>query len=204
MQENQTDADSRADEKDSLQLRREAKAFIWETLKIVIISLAIIIPIRYFVVQPFFVRGASMQPNFQNNDYILIDEISYRFKSPSRGEVVVFRSPEDTAQFFIKRIIGLPGETIQIRDGQVRIFNEQEPQGIVLSETYLPDNLQTDGVITVKVDPNEYFVMGDNRPNSSDSRRWGPVNTTLITGRVLVRVWPLSDFGHPGLPTYNF
>ncbi|MBI4160765.1 MAG: signal peptidase I [Candidatus Yanofskybacteria bacterium] len=92
--------------------RSNGLSFIWETVKIIIVSLAIIVPIRYFIVQPFFVKGASMESSFADGDYILIDEITYRFRNPDRGEVVVFRFPEDHSQFFIKRIIGLPNETL--------------------------------------------------------------------------------------------
>lgn len=170
-------------------------AFIWETVKIVVISLAIIIPIRYFLVQPFFVKGASMEPTFEDGDYILIDEISYRFKEPVRGEVVVFRFPEDRSQFFIKRVIGLPGETVEIKDDKVVIYNAKNPQGFGLPENYLDQGQHTMGNTRLKLDPNEYFVMGDNRLRSSDSRRWGPLNESLITGRVFFRAWPVREFG---------
>ncbi|HEY4507189.1 MAG TPA: signal peptidase I [Candidatus Paceibacterota bacterium] len=179
-----------------------ALAFAWETIKIVIISLAIIIPIRYFLVQPFFVKGASMEETFNDGDYILIDEISYRFSQPERGEIVVFRFPEDRSQFFIKRIIGLPGETIEIKNDHVLIYNKQNPGGLVLEEDYLSDGQHTLGELRVKLDPNEYFVLGDNRLKSSDSRRWGPLNESLITGRVFFRAWPASDFGKVKTGTY--
>lgn len=170
-------------------------AFIWETVKIVVISLAIIIPIRYFLVQPFFVKGASMEPTFEDNDYILIDEISYRFKNPERGEVVVFRFPEDRSQFFIKRLIGMPEETIEIKDDKITIYNKQNPGGLELDETYLDKGQHTIGNLRIKLDPHEYFVMGDNRLRSSDSRRWGALNRSLITGRVFFRAWPIREFG---------
>ena len=143
--------------------------FVWETGKIVIISLVIIIPIRYFVVQPFFVRGDSMLPNFNDGEYLIIDEISYRFSDPDRGDVIVFRFPEQPSQFFIKRIIGLPTEKIIIKDGTVTIANSKDPTGFVLSEPYLTEI--TPGSLEIKLDPNEYFVLGDNRDSSSDSRR---------------------------------
>ena len=99
--------------------RNELLAFVWETIKVVVISLAIILPIRYYLVQPFFVKGASMESNFEDGDYLLIDEISYRFSEPVRGDVIVFRYPEDRSQFFIKRIIGMPGETIEVKNNKV-------------------------------------------------------------------------------------
>jgi signal peptidase I len=168
-------------------------SFIWETTKIVLISLAIVLPIRYFLVQPFFVKGESMVPNFQNQDYILVDKLSYRFNEPKRGDVVVFKYPLDPKEYFIKRIIGLPGETVEVKNNHVTIYNSQYPSGLTLDEAiYLPRENETEGNLRVKVDPNEYFVMGDNRMHSSDSRRWGQVNKTFLSGIALVRLWPLG------------
>ena len=170
--------------------RREAFAFVWETVKVVIISLAIIIPVRYFLVQPFFVKGASMEPTFDDGNYILIDEISYRFKTPERGDIVVFRYPLDKSQFFIKRVVGLPGDTVEIKNDKVTIFNQQNTNGLVLKEPYLSPDQHTLGNIKVRLDDNDYYVLGDNRLKSSDSRFWGPVNKSLITGRVFFRALP--------------
>lgn len=173
-------------------MRDEIFAFIWETVKIVVISLAIILPIRYFLVQPFFVKGASMESNFQDGDYIFVDEISYDFHNPNRGDVVIFRYPLDQTQFFIKRVIGLPGETVEVKDNKVIIYNQAHPEGFTLQEPYLDPGQETLGTLRMKLDGNEYFVMGDNRLQSSDSRRWGPVNRALITGRAFIRLWPVS------------
>lgn len=184
------------------EFRDEAFAFIWETIKIVIISLAIIIPVRYFVVQPFFVKGASMEPVFENNDYILIDEITYQFREPKRGEVVVFRAPEDPSQFFIKRVIGLPGETVRIKNNAVIITNKENPNGFTLAESYLSDGQETLGDVKSVLSGSQYFVLGDNRLQSSDSRRWGALSRRLITGRVLVRIWPFDKFQKFEAPAY--
>jgi signal peptidase I len=184
-------------------LRQETLAFIWETTKVVIISLAIIVPVRYFLVQPFFVKGASMETAFDDGDYILIDEISYRFRTPERGEIVVFRFPEDKSQFFIKRIVGLPEETIEIKDNKVAISNKQHPEGFILNEPYLDSEQRTIGNSRIKLDPNEYFVLGDNRLKSSDSRRWGPLNVAFITGRVFFRAWPVNKFGEVQKANYQ-
>lgn len=173
-------------------VKNELLAFVWETVKVVVISLAIILPIRYYLVQPFFVKGASMEPNFEDGDYILVDELTYHFREPKRGEVVIFRFPQQPSQFFIKRIIGLPEETVQIKDNQVTIFNKSNPKGFVLRENYLAENQKTLGALTAKLDNNEYYVLGDNRLQSSDSRRWGSVNKTLIIGRAFIRPWPLN------------
>lgn len=173
-------------------LSREVLAFFWETFKIVVISLVIIIPIRYYIVQPFFVKGASMESNFQDGDYLFVDELSYQMGDPERGDVVVFRYPLDQSQFFIKRIIGLPSETIEIKEGKVIIYNKLNPEGFTLNEPYLDVGQETQGVFRTKLDGNEYFVLGDNRLRSSDSRVWGPLNRSLVTGKAFIRLWPFS------------
>ena len=173
--------------------KKEMFSFIWEMIRVIIVSLAIIIPIRYYVVQPFFVKGASMESTFENNDYILIDELSYFFRDPRRDEIIVFRSPENSSQFFIKRIIGLPGDTVKIENNKVSIFNDQSPEGLLLNESsYLDRGQETRGNITMTISSSNYFVMGDNRLQSSDSRRWGELDKSLITGKVFIRIWPLN------------
>ena len=173
-------------------VKSDILAFAWETIKVVVISLAIILPIRYYLVQPFFVKGASMEPNFEDGDYLLVDELSYRFSFPERGDVIIFRYPNDPSQFFIKRIIGLPSETIEIKDNTVKIYNKDIPEGFVLDEKYSAPDQKTLGNAVVRIDDNEYFVLGDNRLQSSDSRRWGMVNKSLITGRAFLRPWPFT------------
>ncbi|MBI2677044.1 MAG: signal peptidase I [Candidatus Yanofskybacteria bacterium] len=173
--------------------RKELLSFFWEVIRIVVISVAIIVPVRYFLVQPFFVRGASMESLFEDGDYLLIDEISYRFRQPQRGEVIVFRAPEDKSQFYIKRIIGLPGEEVQIKDGEITILNKENPKGLDLDESlYLDKGVKTIGNLNISIGPGEYFVLGDNREHSSDSRIWGQVNKKLITGRAFFRAWPFD------------
>lgn len=184
-------------------LGREVASFFWETIKIVAISLIIILPIRYYVVQPFFVKGASMESNFEDGDYIFVNELAYEVGQPHRGDVIVFRYPLDQTQFFIKRIIGLPNETVEIKDNKVIVYNDQHPEGFVLNEPYLDAGQQTLGDLKIKLDDNEYFVMGDNRLESSDSRRWGPVNRSLITGEAYIRLWPLSRIEIVPHPTYS-
>ena len=184
--------------------RSEALLFFWEVAKAIIISLAIIIPVRYFLVQPFFVKGPSMQSTFQDGDYVLIDEISYRFQAPERGDVVIFIAPNEPDEHYIKRIIALPGETIQIRDSKVIIFNKKNPKGFALDESgYLDSNQITQGELTQKLDGDDYFVMGDNRLHSSDSRVWGLLNHKLITGRVFFRALPLAKIETFGSVEYQ-
>ncbi|MBU6414672.1 signal peptidase I [Patescibacteria group bacterium] len=167
----------------------------WEILKIVLVAAMIAIPIRYFIAQPFIVKGASMEPNFEDTQYLIIDETSYYFRSPERGEVVVFRYPLNPSEFFIKRVIGLPGERVEIKNGKVMIYNASHPDGFVLQEPYLPQGLLTSGDKIIRLSEQQYFVLGDNRERSSDSRVWGPVDRRFITGRVLLRAWPISEIG---------
>lgn len=181
---------------------KKALLFFWEIAKIVLIALAIVIPIRYFLFQPFFVRGQSMEPNFENGDYLIIDELSYRLRSPERGEVIVFKYPNNITQRYIKRIIGLSGETIEISDGQVKIYKNSQTPEILNESTYLSDLIFTSGNLKISLGQDEYFVMGDNRPVSSDSRRWGVVPKVDIIGRVYFRAWPIPAAAKIPLPAY--
>jgi signal peptidase I len=169
-------------------------SFVLELIKIVVISLVIIIPIRYFLIQPFYVKGASMEPSFQDHEYLIIDEISYRFNAPQRGDILVFRYPRDPQQFFIKRLIALPGEEVQIKDGKVYIYNVANPNGLVLDEPYLEAGVNTYDLTEekTKLGNDEFYVLGDNRNASKDSRSFGPVNRSFVIGKVLLRGWPFD------------
>lgn len=177
--------------------------FFLELIKIVIISLAIIIPVRYYLIQPFIVRGSSMEPNFSDGQYLIIDEISYRFQEPKRGDVVVFKYPKDTSQYYIKRIIGLPLETVEISGGKITIYNNEYPEGAIISEPYLIIDHETPGDLKVSVPYNEYFVLGDNRKASSDSRVWGLLPRQDIIGKAWISGWPPEHFGTIKSPTYE-
>jgi len=166
-------------------------AFLWETGKLAVISLVIILPIRYYVIQPFFVLGASMEPNFENGDYLIIDEISYRFNQPQRGDVIVFKYPNNPRQYYIKRIIGLPGEIITISDEKIVIKNKANPDGFALEEDYL-SGVETNGNISATLGFDEYYVLGDNRGASSDSRMWGALKEEFVVGRALLRAYPFD------------
>lgn len=176
---------------------RNFLSFIFELLKVVAISIVIIIPIRYFLIQPFYVKGASMEPNFHDHEYLIVDEISYRFEEPKRGDVIVFRYPRDPREYYIKRVIGLPGEKIQVKGGDILIYNENNPDGFKLEEKYLPKDLETYGTTEeiISVQPGEYYVFGDNRPTSKDSRNFGPVKKSFVIGKVLLRGWPFDRAG---------
>lgn len=167
-----------------------------EFFKVLTVAAAVALPIRYFIAQPFMVNGASMVPTYENGEYLIIDEASYYFfREPERGEVVVFRYPLNPKQFFIKRVIGLPNERVEIKNGEVRIINDERPTGWALHEPYLPDGLRTGGDMEIKLSGTEYFVMGDNRNFSSDSRRWGTLDRRFITGRAVLRAWPVNRIG---------
>lgn len=182
---------------------RTTVEFILEITKVVVISLAIIIPIRYFLVQPFYVKGASMEPNFEDHQYLIINEITYRFNDPQRGDIVVFRYPKDPRQYFIKRIIGLPGEKVVVKDGKVYIFNDEYKNGVAINENIYLDTTVTVGNKDIELGEDEYFVLGDNRSASLDSRSFGAVPKRLIVGKVWLRGWPFQEFKIFQTPEYN-
>ena len=169
------------------------KEELLELLRFTLVSLCIIIPIRVFIINPFIVSGASMFPTFHNNDFLIVDRISYQFTDPKRGEVVVFRYPLNHERFFIKRIIGLPGETVSRDSKGTLITSSNGKRSEYLSEPYIVK--ETEGVLPITLKVDEYYVMGDNRDESSDSRSWGVLPRNLITGKPLLRIFPLRDFG---------
>ncbi len=197
-QNNQSDGDV------SPSSSKAALKFFLELVQVVAISLAIIIPVRYFLVQPFYVKGASMEPNFFDHEYLIIDELSYRFKEPNRGDIVVFHYPNDPKNYFIKRVIALPGETVEIIDGQVKVYNDDYPNGIVLDERAYLDDIYTAQTRRETLKANEYFVLGDNRASSLDSRYFGPISEDVVVGRVWVRGWPFDRWKIFSPPNYNF
>lgn len=173
--------------------KESSDAFFTDLLKFILIAAVIVVPLRLFVAQPFIVSGASMVPTFQNGQYLVVDELTYHFEAPQRGDVIIFRYPKDTSQFFIKRIIGLPGETVIVKDGQVEV-QKVDGSVVTLSEPYVAN--QGNGPdATYPVGQGEYFVMGDNRPESSDSRAWGLVPRSDIVGRAFLRLLPVSSIG---------
>lgn len=183
--------------------------FMYEMAKMFLLAFIIFAPIKIFLFQPFFVQGASMEPNFENNQYLIVKEFGYKkisigkegdellavgpFKQLERQMPIVFRYPKNPKQYFIKRVIGLPGEKVEIKDNQVIIYNEENPGGFVLDEKeYLSNAVKTGPEMTMTLGDDQYFVMGDNRMASSDSRSWGSVPEKDIVGKVLLRAWPLD------------
>jgi signal peptidase I len=169
----------------------------WDLVKFAAIALAIVIPLRMFIAQPFVVSGESMLPTFHDGEYLIVDEISYIVKGASRGDVVIFRYPNDPSRFFIKRVIGMPNEKIIIKDGKVKIINQANMGGFTLNEPYINEPYSANGTYATGND--EYFVMGDNRNRSSDSRIWGILPKKFMIGRAYLRLLPLKEISYlPG------
>lgn len=176
-------------------------SFLWELARIVVIAFVVMIGFRFFVAEPFIVSGSSMVPNFHNREYLVVNKMSYRLHEPQRGDVIVFRYPKDTSQYFIKRIVGLPGEKVKVENGRVYVYNEEHPDGAVLEEDYLSNQDITFGNNELTtLGSEEYFVLGDNRLASSDSRVWGILPKHDIVGTAWLRVFPLNAFGTPDFP----
>ena len=170
------------------------KESILDFIKFAVLALIVVVPIRLFVAQPFIVSGASMVPSFESGNYLIIDELSYRFEEPKRGEAIVFRFPQEPSKFLIKRVAGLPGETIEVKGNDVTIKNEAHPEGFVWQQGDI-NSTRDRGDATITLGEDEYFVLGDNRGESADSRLWGALQREFIIGRPLIRLFPLSDVG---------
>ena len=162
-----------------------------ELLKFALVAVIIVVPVRLFIAQPFIVSGASMDPTFHNGQYLIVDEISYRFGEPERGDVIIFKYPKDPSQYFIKRVIGLPGEMVRITSDGVSV-TKTDGSTVGLEEPYIV-NEGNGGNLTVELKPDQYFVMGDNRPESSDSRVWGVLPKENIVGRAFLRLLPIQN-----------
>jgi signal peptidase I len=168
------------------------EGFIGEIVRFTIFALLIVLPIRIFIAQPFIVSGASMDPSFETGEYLIVDQLSYRFEQPQRGQIIIFKYPKDESKYFIKRIIGLPGETVVIDGTAVTIKNKENPLGFKLNEPYIIAKNEKEDSIQVTLGDNEYFVMGDNRRQSSDSRIWGTLPKQNIIGTPFVRLFPFD------------
>lgn len=176
--------------------------FFLELIKVAILAAVTIGLVRYFLFKPFYVKGQSMEPNFMEHDYLIIDELSYRFHTPERGDVIVFQAPTVPGEFYLKRVIALPGERVKIENNKIVVYNETFPQGVVMNEDYLSEPTVGATALTT-LGPDEYFVLGDNRDASYDSRRFGPIKRDAIIGRTWVRGWPVSRVSIFPEVTYN-
>jgi signal peptidase I len=191
------------EEKSEKQTEPSESSFFTEVFKFALLAFVIVVPFRIYIAQPFIVSGASMSPTFETGEYLIVDQLSYRFEEPQRGDVVIFKFPNDPSKFFIKRIIGLPGEIVQLANGETTIITPDNKTEIVLDEEYLITD-KTDDHLSISLSSNEYFVMGDNRSASSDSRVWGPVPRSNIVGKALVRLLPIAEASvYPGAYMYT-
>ena len=182
------------------------KETLWHSIRewaqVIIIALIIALPIRWYIAEPFIVNGASMDPTFATGQFLIVDRLTYRFESPKRGDVIVFEYPNDPSTYYIKRIIGLPGETVNIKDGKITIINKENPAGFMLDEPYISADHLSDDSSSRTLSSTTYFVMGDNRAQSSDSRYWGPLESHFIIGRPITRLLPLNTISlWPGQET---
>jgi signal peptidase I len=181
-------------------LLKEIYLLTTDVFETVILALALFIVINTFVAQLHQVYGSSMLPGFKDSEYLVTDKVTYRFREPQRGEIIIFKAPEAPHRDYIKRIIGLPGESLLIENNQLTIYNATHPQGLVLKETYLRPGTLTEGKkaipagVRFTIPSDSYVVLGDNREASSDSRLWGVVKRHEIIGRSLARLWPPQEF----------
>jgi signal peptidase I len=170
--------------------KEKNKSAFWETVRYAAIALIIIIPFRIFVAQPYVVSGSSMDPTFKDGDYLIVDQLSKRFEEPERGSVVIIRYPRDPSKFFIKRLVAFPNEKVEIKNGIVKIFNKENPEGIEIDDSYV--TYKKSDNFSAQLYDDEYFVMGDNRAGSSDSRVWGSLPKKNIVGRPILRLLPIN------------
>ncbi len=190
------------EEKAQTETKQSIGSFFLEIIKFALIAVLIVIPIRVYIAQPFIVNGSSMDPTFATGQYLIIDELTYHMDEPKRLDVIVFNFPQDQSKFFIKRVIGLPGETVAIMGTAVTIINKEHPEGMTLKEPYVNPNNMRNNTLTITLRDTEYFVMGDNRAASFDSRDWGPLERDLIVGRAFVRLFPVQNMNvFPGRAT---
>jgi signal peptidase I len=188
---------------DSARVSKKSLHPILEIIQFAVIALIIVIPIRMFIAQPFIVSGASMEHTFHTGEYLIVDQVTYQFHQPVRGDVIIFRYPRDPSKYFIKRVIGVPGDTVVIEGNVVTIFNDSYPEGLTLTESYIK-SMEPNTELKETLGDREYFVMGDNRDQSSDSRVWGVLQEENIIGRALVRLFPVTEAGlFPGFVRFT-
>lgn len=191
-------ADNDLSTKEKLSRFKKDHNFWYEVLKFAALVIFVVLPFRALVAQPFMVSGVSMEPTFHNNDYLIVNQLSKRFGSLERYDVVVFKAPSDESKYYIKRIIGLPGETVTVKEGIVTVISHNNNNPIIIDDYYTQG--ETFGYTDITLGSEEYFVLGDNRQNSSDSRVWGTLPSENIIGTPFLRLLPLSDASiNPGM-----
>ena len=169
--------------------------FFLDFVETAVVALSIFVVVYLFLVQPHEIKGGSMEPTFNNNEYILTDKISYRFKEPKRGDVVIFKAPKNPDVDYIKRIIGLPGERIKIQNGAIYINGKKLSEPYIRDITSLTSTQYLQEGVETTVPEGYFFVMGDNRTGSMDSREFGPIAENVIIGHAILRYWPLPALG---------
>ncbi|MBP6857766.1 MAG: signal peptidase I [Candidatus Pacebacteria bacterium] len=185
----------------AMQSKSKFRVFL-ENVLYIVTAVALAMLVQQFIIRPFVVNGSSMSPTLETGNYLLIDEVTYKFSEPERGDVVVFKAPPEPDKYFIKRIIGLPGDTVSINGQIVTITNAENPEGFTLSESFITHK-SLDNMV-VKVLEDQYFVMGDNRAGSFDSRSWGTLPKANLRGRALLRLLPLKQIDYlPGKVNYE-
>jgi signal peptidase I len=189
--EHENDNNVPEEQKSAAPETKKQEGLFGEIFRFGVLALLIVLPIRIFVAQPFIVSGASMEDTFHSGEYLIVDQLSYRFDDPERGDVVIFKYPKDPSKYFIKRVIGVPGDTVRISGTTVTITNDEHPEGLELEEPYI-DSMRENALSVTSLNEGEYFVMGDNRDASSDSRIWGVLPRENIVGRAYVRLSPIT------------
>lgn len=180
--------------------KNKTKGIIKELVIFGLIAFGIVLPFRMYVAEPYLVDGRSMDPTFETGDYLIVNKLTYRNKEPARNSVVVLKYPNNPKKSFIKRIIGLPGDTVQMTGNDIIIINKENPNGFKIDQSYVTHEMP--GNFSKTLENDEYFVMGDNRRESFDSRSWGPLNKKFILGQPILRLWPLTKIGFlPGNDT---
>ncbi len=166
------------------------QAILKEVFIFAIIAFGIVLPFRVYIAEPYLVDGRSMDPTFATGDYLIVDKLSYRIGKPERNSVVVLKYPKNTDKSFIKRIVGLPGDRVIIKDNVVTIINSENPDGFVVDGSYVTHT--STGSYETELDDDEYYVLGDNRAESFDSRFWGPLEKKYIIGKPIIRLFPFN------------
>lgn len=181
---------------------KRAVAALFDFLQSIVVVLAIMVMIYLFVMSPQEISGASMEPNFHNGEYILTNKIQYKLENPKRGDVVIFKSPLNKDIDYIKRIIALPGEKVMLKDSALWVNGKKVSEPYLAPDVYIFGGSYLKEGVEVTVVEGMYFVSGDNRPHSSDSREFGPIAKEDFIGKALLRYWPFDRLGIIPRPDY--